>query len=102
MKAALYEEFQKPLKIENVADPIPNEEGVVIRVMATGICRSDWHGWMGHDPDIKNLPHIPGHELAGIVGEAGRNVTKWKRGDRVTLPFVCGCGYCPQCKSGNH
>jgi alcohol dehydrogenase len=101
MKAAIYTEFKKPLSIENLPDPKPTDDGVVIRVKATGICRSDWHGWMGNDPDI-NLPHVPGHELAGIVEEVGQNVTKWKSGDRVTLPFVCACGACPQCETGNH
>ena len=45
--------------------------GVVVRVAATGMCRSDWHGWQGHDPDIV-LPHVPGHELAGMVAAVGR------------------------------
>jgi len=101
MKAAIYTEFKKPLKIENLPDPSPTTNGVVIKVKATGICRSDWHGWKGNDPDI-NLPHVPGHELAGVIEEVGKDVTKWKMGDRVTLPFVCGCGSCPQCESGNH
>ena len=101
MKAAIYTEFRQPLAIETVPDPTPTNDGVVIRVKATGICRSDWHGWMGNDPDI-HLPHVPGHELAGVIEEVGRDVTKWKKGDRVTLPFVCGCGGCPQCVSGNH
>ena len=101
MRAAVYREFRKPLKIETLPDPVPTDQGVVIRVAATGLCRSDWHGWMGHDPDIR-LPHVPGHELAGIVEETGKNVTLWKKGDKVTLPFVCGCGHCPQCSSGNH
>ena len=56
---------------------------------------------MGHDPDIL-LPHVPGHELAGIIESIGKNVHRWQPGDRVTLPFVCGCGTCPQCISGNH
>ncbi len=101
MKAALYEKFQQPLTIQNVPDPVPAENGVVLSVKACGICRSDWHGWMGNDPDIK-LPHVPGHELAGVVEAIGKNVTGWRSGDRVTLPFVCGCGSCPQCRSGNH
>jgi alcohol dehydrogenase len=101
MRAALYQEFRKPLKIENVDDPAPPEFGVVLRVEATGICRSDWHGWMGHDTDIR-LPHVPGHELAGVIEAVGKNVTRWKVGDRVTLPFVCGCGRCPQCSAGQH
>ena len=68
--------------------------------MATGVCRSDWHGWMGHDPDIV-LPHVPGHELAGVISAVGSDVTRWKIGDRVTVPFVAGCGHCPECHSGN-
>jgi len=101
MKAAVYREFAKPLMIQNLPDPTPSKRGVVIRVKATGLCRSDWHGWMGHDPDIC-LPHVPGHELAGVVEATGKEVIRWRVGDRVTLPFVCGCGNCPQCASGNH
>jgi len=101
MRAVIYDEFAKLPTIEEVPDPNPEEHGVVLRVKATGLCRSDWHGWMGHDPDIK-LPHVPGHEIAGVVEAVGKNVARWKIGDRVTLPFVCGCGDCPQCMSGNH
>jgi len=101
MKAAVYEGFNQPIKVQNVTDPTPPEDGVVIKVSATGLCRSDWHGWVGHDQDIE-LPHIPGHELAGIIAEAGKNVRNFKVGDRVTVPFVSGCGSCGQCISGNH
>ncbi|WP_271766323.1 zinc-dependent alcohol dehydrogenase family protein [Aquimarina algiphila] len=101
MKAVVYESFQGPLTIQNVPDPTPQDNGVVIKVKATGLCRSDWHGWMGHDPDIE-LPHIPGHELAGVIEAIGKNVLNFKIGDRVTVPFVCGCGTCMQCTSGNH
>ncbi len=101
MKAAVYEKFAHPLTIQTVPDPVPTADGVVIRVEATGICRSDWHGWMGNDADI-DLPHVPGHELAGVVEAVGRDVGLWRPGDRVTVPFVCGCGSCPQCTSGNH
>jgi alcohol dehydrogenase len=100
MKAAIYHEFHGPINIENLPDPSPTPDGVVIKVGATGICRSDWHGWMGHDPDI-SLPHVPGHELAGTILETGKNITSWQQGDRVTLPFVCGCGHCDPCHSGN-
>jgi len=101
MRAAYYTEFAKPLIIKNLPDPTPSDGGVVIRVKATGLCLSDWHGWMGHDPDI-TLPHVPGHELAGDIEAVGKDVRQWSIGDRVTLPFVCGCGTCPQCASGNH
>lgn len=70
---------------------MPSDDGVVLRVAATGLCLSDWHGWMGHAPDIA-LPHVPGHEMVGTVETEGRGVTRWRPGDRVTLPFVCGCG----------
>jgi len=100
LKAAIFEAFAQPLTIQNVPDPAVPDDGVVIRVEATGICRSDWHGWMGHDPDIQTLPHVPGHEMAGIIQEAGKDVKQWQPGDRVTLPFVLGCGHCPQCLAG--
>jgi alcohol dehydrogenase len=100
MRAAVFEAFQQPLSIQNVADPEPARDGVVVRVAATGICRSDWHGWMGHDSDV-HLPHVPGHELAGIVESVGPEVRRYKPGDRVTVPFAVGCGHCPQCISGN-
>lgn len=100
MQAILYEAFGAPPKITTVPDPKPDADAVVVRVGASGICRSDWHGWMGHDPSI-SLPHVPGHELAGTVEECGANVTRWRPGDRVTVPFVGGCGVCPQCRLGN-
>lgn len=100
MKALLFEQFGAPLSIKVVADPTPKAHGVVVKVSATGLCRSDWHGWMGHDTDIV-LPHVPGHELAGIVEAIGKDVKKFAVGDRVTVPFVCACGTCEQCDSGN-
>lgn len=100
MKAVIYEAFNSPPQLRNVPDPVPEAHGVIVKVMATGVCRSDWHGWVGHDADIQP-PHVPGHELAGVVAAVGKDVTKWKAGDRVTVPFVGGCGACPQCASGN-
>lgn len=101
MKAVVYESFSATPKIMNVDDPTPENHGVVIKVEATGVCRSDWHGWMGHDPDIV-LPHVPGHEFAGIIEAVGKDVKRFKVGDRVTVPFVSGCGACPECHGGNH
>ncbi|MFN7943927.1 MAG: zinc-dependent alcohol dehydrogenase family protein [Blastocatellia bacterium] len=100
MKAVIYETFNALPQLKDVPDPAPEAHGVIVRVMATGVCRSDWHGWVGHDADI-HPPHVPGHELAGVVAAVGRDVTRWKIGDRVTVPFVGGCGACPQCASGN-
>jgi len=101
MLAACYENFCGPITVANVADPFTEYNGVVIAVRATGLCRSDWHGWQGHDADIKSLPHVPGHEFAGEIIEIGRDVTKWRVGDRVTMPFVAGCGKCRECSSGS-
>jgi alcohol dehydrogenase len=101
VRAAVYEEFEGPVRLQTVADPEPPEHGVVLRVEATGVCRSDWHGWMGHDPDI-TVPHVPGHEIAGVIEATGKGVRNFSPGERVTLPFVCGCGDCTQCRSGNH
>lgn len=101
MRAAIFEKFQGPITIKNVENPVPKDHGVIVKVTASGLCRSDWHGWMGHDPDIV-LPHVPGHELAGTIEALGNLVQKFKVGDRVTVPFVCGCGGCSQCHSGNH
>lgn len=100
MKAVLFAQYGEMPTLQNVADPKLEKHGVVLKVMATGVCRSDWHGWVGHDPDIP-LPHVPGHELAGVVEAVGQNVKKWQIGDRVTVPFVGGCGHCPECDSGN-
>jgi alcohol dehydrogenase len=101
VKAVVFEQFRQPPSLQGVADPTPSPGGAVIKVEATGLCRSDWHGWMGHDPDIR-LPHIPGHELAGTIQAVGSQVTRWRAGDRVTVPFVAGCGHCDECNSGNH
>ena len=73
----------------------------MIEVRATGLCRSDWHGWQGHDADITELPHVPGHELAGEVHAVGDDVTRWRVGDRVTVPFICACGRCASCVAGD-
>jgi alcohol dehydrogenase len=86
--------------IRDVPDPTPSPTGVVLRVGACGICRSDWHGWTGNDSDI-HLPHVPGHELAGEIVAIGSQISRFKLGDRVTVPFVSGCGDCEQCAAGD-
>ena len=100
MRALFYELFGEAPRIANLPDPELTPDGVVIAVKATGLCRSDWHGWMGHDSDIR-LPHVPGHEFAGVISAIGKNVRRFKVGDRVTVPFVSGCGHCQECRSGN-
>ena len=100
MRAVVFEEFGRPPRVREVPEPVPPHDGVVVRVEATGLCRSDWHGWLGHDDGIA-LPHVPGHELAGVVEAVGPDVTRWAPGARVTVPFVCACGRCPACARGD-
>ena len=99
MRAVVYSGYGILPELTQVADPACPEDGVVIAVGASGVCRSDWHAWKGHDPVV--LPHIGGHELAGVVAQAGPEVTGWRAGDRVTVPFVCGCGRCEYCLAGD-
>jgi alcohol dehydrogenase len=100
MRAVVVRAFGTPPELTRTPDPPCPPDGVVVAVEATGLCRSDWHGWMGHDDDIE-LPHVPGHELAGTVVETGASVTRWEVGDRVTTPFVLACGRCPACARGD-
>lgn len=100
MRTIYFSEFKGPLSVVDLPIPKPTTTGVVIKVEATGLCRSDWHAWMGHDSDIA-LPHVPGHEFAGVISAIGEAVTKFAIGDRVTVPFVCGCGACTYCLRGD-
>lgn len=98
MRSVVYDALGAPPQVRDVPEPVAPEGGVVVRVHATGLCRSDWHAWAGHDEIT--LPHVPGHELAGVVASVGAGVRRWAVGDRVTVPFVCGCGRCAWCRRG--
>lgn len=99
MQAVRYDRYGVAPALVDVAEPSCPDDGVVIAVRATGVCRSDWHAWTGHDP--VPLPQIPGHEFAGVVVEVGPEVRAVAVGDRVTVPFVCGCGRCAWCAAGD-
>jgi len=90
MRAVVMDRIGAPLEVREVPDPVPPADGVVVEVRATGLCRSDWHAWAGHDEIT--LPYVPGHELAGTIAAVGAGVTKWSAGDRVTVPFAEDCG----------
>ena len=98
MRAAVLRAYRQDLSLEDVADPVLEEDGVVLRTLACGICRSDWHGWVGEHPRVKP-GQIPGHEYCGEVVAAGPR-SGWSVGDRVIAPFILACGTCPACRSG--
>lgn len=99
MRAMVMDEIAGPLDVREVPEPTPPPGGVVVEVHATGLCGSDWHAWAGHEE--LTLPHVPGHELAGVISAVDPAVQRFSVGDRVTVPFVCGCGTCDWCRSGN-
>jgi alcohol dehydrogenase len=98
MRAAVLREFNADLSIEEVADPECPETGVVLEVAACGVCRSDYHGWVGGHPKVGH-GSIMGHEYCGTVVEAGAKA-RHKVGDRLIAPFILGCGDCPACRTG--
>ena len=98
MRAAVVREFSEDLSIETVPDPTCPDNGVVLEVAACGVCRSDYHGWVGAHPKVQN-GSILGHEYCGTVVEAGPNATH-KVGDRLIAPFILGCGSCSACQTG--
>jgi alcohol dehydrogenase len=101
MRAAVYERFEGPISVVEVADPTPLPDEAVVQVTAVGLCRSDYHGWHGTDPDIV-CPHVGGHEFVGRVVAVGSAVRRVAVGDRIMVPFVCGCGECEPCRLGQH
>ncbi|WP_375430094.1 zinc-dependent alcohol dehydrogenase family protein [uncultured Friedmanniella sp.] len=99
MRALVYDAVGAPPRLQDVPAPLCPADGVLVAVAATGVCRSDWHAWRGHD--AVSLPHVGGHELAGTVAAVGPEVARFAVGDRVTTPFVNGCGRCAVCAAGD-
>ena len=98
MKALILESVEQ-FNLREVPMPTYDENGVLIKVMANGICRSDWHKWHGHYS--QKYPMILGHEFCGIVEEVGGKVTRFKTGDRVIVPVSGSDGTCDWCKAGH-
>ncbi len=99
MRAVSYGAVAELPTLVEVDEPNCPDDGIVVTVAATGVCRSDWHAWQGHEEVA--LPHVPGHEYAGTVAAVGRDVRTLHVGDRVTVPFVLGCGRCEYCRRGD-
>ncbi len=100
MRAAVYDSFNAPVTVRDIAEPECPHDGAIVAIRACGVCRSDWHAWRGSDPDV-SAPHVGGHEFAGEVVEAGPHCTMFAAGDRVTAPFILSCGECPDCLHGD-
>ena len=101
MKAIVLETYAAPMAVQEVAVPAIKEHGALVRIMACGICRSDWHAWRGHWADFFRLPHVLGHEFCGIIEEVGKEVSHFAKGERVLAPFCGSEGHCPQCRKGH-
>lgn len=101
MRAAVVREFKKPLVIEELPIPEPDDDQILVRFQATGVCHTDLHAAHGDWPVKPTPPFIPGHEGVGYVAKAGKNVKRVKEGDRVGVPWLhTACGYCPHCRTG--
>ena len=98
MKALVLEGVQK-LTLRDVPTPDLIPGGAMLRVKGNGVCRSDWHGWIGDSP--REVPVVMGHEMSGVVEDVGPGVTRFKNGDRVVVPFSGGDGTCEYCRSGH-
>jgi D-arabinose 1-dehydrogenase-like Zn-dependent alcohol dehydrogenase len=99
MQAVRYDAYGAAPSLVEIPAPECPDDGVLVEVRATGVCRSDWHAWQGHDP--VPLPQVPGHEFAGVIAAVGSRVTGHRTGERVTAPFACGCGRCSYCRAGD-
>ena len=86
-------------EVREVPVPVPGDDEVLIQMKAAGVCGSDHHIYHGANP-CSTYPRIPGHENAGIVAKAGKNVTNVKEGDHVIVDLIHTCGECYQCRIG--
>ncbi len=100
MKAAVFHAARQPLAVQEVPDPAPGPGELLVRVAACGVCHTDLHYLDHGTPTFKKPPLILGHEISGTVAGLGAGVSGWRKGDRVLLPAVYGCGQCAACRTG--
>ena len=100
MRAMVLEEANHPLELKTVPVPSPNEEQVLLKIIACGVCRTDLHIVNG-ELNKPKLPLIPGHEIVGIVVKKGKEVRRLREGDVVGIPWLgYTCGTCKYCRTG--
>ena len=98
MKALVHTAANK-FEIQDFPRPVPGSKDVLLRVKACGICGSDVHGMTGHT-GRRQPPIIMGHEATGIIEEVGKDITKFKIGDRITFDSTVYCNRCSYCLQG--
>jgi propanol-preferring alcohol dehydrogenase len=100
MRAAVVEQFGKPLVLREWRVPSPEAGQILVKTEACGVCHTDLHAAHGDWPVKPTLPFIPGHEAIGLVAAAGAGVKSVKEGDRVGVPWLfSACGHCEYCLS---
>jgi propanol-preferring alcohol dehydrogenase len=99
MKAAVLHELKQPLEIREIPRPEVGPHDVLVETHACGICRTDLHLQDGL-AYVPSLPHVPGHEPAGIVAAVGSQVQGIEVGQRVVPHLFVTCGRCPNCRRG--
>ena len=100
MKAVVFHGSDKGLKLEDIPVPQINDDQILVKVAACGVCHTDLHYIEHGVPTFKKPPIVLGHEASGIVEDAGANVTNVKKGQRVLIPAVLTCGHCQACRLG--
>jgi (R,R)-butanediol dehydrogenase/meso-butanediol dehydrogenase/diacetyl reductase len=100
MRAAVYHGAGHPLALENLPDPQPGPDDVIIEMHRCGICGTDLHMTTGGAWQF-SPGTVPGHEYAGKVIECGSNVSRLRKGDLITALPSTGCGHCEACYRGN-
>ena len=97
-RGAVFRTVGEPLSVEELDVRDPSDHEVLVRVVASGVCHSDYHVMSGDQ--AQPLPLVMGHEGAGIVEKVGPGVDRVRVGDHVATAFVPGCGRCQWCSRG--
>ena len=98
---AVLRELNRPFVIEELLWDDPRDDEIGVRIVATGVCHSDWHCVNGsYKMDFPDHPMVAGHEGVGIVERVGKNVTRVQVGDHIVMSWMASCGQCEWCIKG--